>query len=79
MGYYEYKIKWCKVCDQGWIEIVKDEDNNKLLLQCSECMSQWDGINELSEGIFKEDEVNVIVPDFEEIKKLGWDIFIINK
>lgn len=72
MNYYEFKVKWCKVCDQGWVEIVKDKENQNLLLQCSECESQWDGMEELSSGIFKKDEVEVIKPERKEIIKKGW-------
>lgn len=25
MGDYEFKVRWCKVCEQGWVEIVKDK------------------------------------------------------
>ncbi len=77
MNIYEFKVKWCKVCEQGWIEIVKDKSNENLLLQCSECMSQWDSLEDLSSGIFKEDEVEVIKPVVEEIVNQGWVKYII--
>ncbi|MFJ7666910.1 hypothetical protein ACIQXI_07365 [Lysinibacillus sp. NPDC097195] len=76
MGYYEYKVKWCVVCDQGWVEIVKEELNSKLLLQCSECFSQWEGMNELLNGLFKEEEVIVIEPNYDDIEKQGWQMYI---
>lgn len=78
MNIYEFKVKWCKVCEQGWVEIVKNKNKENLLLQCSECMSQWDGIEELSIGIFKEDEVEVIKPEVKDIIKQGWVKYIIN-
>jgi len=72
MSYYEFKVKWCRVCDQGWVEIVKDKENQNLLLQCSECESQWKGMEEYTSGIYIEDEVEVIKPEREEIIKKGW-------
>ncbi|CAM5223552.1 hypothetical protein UACE39S_02409 [Ureibacillus acetophenoni] len=77
MDIYEFKVKWCKVCDQGWVEIVKDKNNENLLLQCSECMSQWNGITELSSDIFSEDEIEVIKPEIEDIIKKGWAKYIV--
>ncbi|MGG0658290.1 hypothetical protein [Rummeliibacillus pycnus] len=77
MNNYEFKVKWCKACNQGWVEIVKDKNNEKLLLRCSECMSQWNNIEELSSGIFKEDEVEVVKPEVEVIIKQGWVKYII--
>lgn len=23
-NYYRHKVKWCPICSQGWVEIVKD-------------------------------------------------------
>jgi hypothetical protein len=79
MNIYEFKVKWCPVCNQGWVEIVKQLNTPHLLLQCSECESQWDGLEALKEGCFKLDEVTVTKPHFEEIKECGWEKYILTK
>jgi len=32
MNKYEFKVAWCGLCEQGWIEIVKSKENNHLYL-----------------------------------------------
>lgn len=39
---YKNKVKWCVICDQGWVEILKEAKLNKLILCCSECESTWE-------------------------------------
>lgn len=29
------------MCDQGWVQIVKDIETKKLYLCCSECETEW--------------------------------------
>ena len=36
------KVKWCPICNQGWVEIVKEIETNKLFCYCWECESEWD-------------------------------------
>ncbi|QKS72320.1 hypothetical protein FLK61_37440 [Paenalkalicoccus suaedae] len=79
MLFYEFKVAWCKLCNQGWIEIVKEKGSEKLLLQCSECVSQWDSVDYISNHIFKEDEVEVIEPTRKEIEKYGWYSYVLNE
>ncbi|MFD1736658.1 hypothetical protein ACFSCX_08770 [Bacillus salitolerans] len=76
-NWYEFKVKWCFVCDQGWIEIVKGTRKENLFLQCSECFSQWEGIDELNKKIYKLDEEEAIEPDSKEIIIKGWGRYII--
>ena len=38
---YESKINWCHVCNQGWVCIVKTNDNIYYCL-CAECETEWD-------------------------------------
>lgn len=38
---YENKVKWCPICNQGWVEIVKDISTETLFCCCSECESEW--------------------------------------
>lgn len=79
MSRYEYKVEWCYVCDQGWVEIVRHINSHRLLFQCSECMSQWNGIEELKNRKLMKDEVVVTKPQYEEIMKLGWSKLIITE
>ena len=44
---YKYKVSLCYVCNQGWIEIVKEEETNKLFFFCNECESEWENINDV--------------------------------
>lgn len=76
---YQNKVKWCPICDQGWVEIMKDIDNNKLFLICSECESEWGN----PEAIFVSNEKeqlceNISAPTDEEIKKMGWEKYTIS-
>ena len=76
MNRYDYKVKWCDVCNQGWVEIVEGKESEMLLLQCSECESQWDGLKELLEGKFKLDEELVKKPELKKIIQNGWVEYI---
>jgi len=74
-----YKIKWCPLCDQGWVKIVKEINTNKLYLCCNECESEWNDVTNISEktclpfnsyGKYKD-------PNFEEIQINKWDKYIL--
>ena len=41
-NYYRHKVKWCPICSQGWVEIVKDMETGTLFCCCTECESEWD-------------------------------------
>lgn len=77
MSQYQFKVTWCRVCDQGWVEIVKETQNSTLLLQCSECLSQWSTPGALENQEFMEDEVTVSNPTYDEVKSLGWDKYVL--
>lgn len=73
------KITWCPLCDQGWVEIVKDKQTSQLYAYCTECEAEW---NDPTKGI-KEDSYlpfgtfgRFISPTFEEITKSGWYKYI---
>ena len=38
---YETKVAWGKLCDQGWVQIVRTEEGRYFCL-CEECETQWD-------------------------------------
>ena len=46
-NYYKNKVKWCVICNQGWLEIQKEAVSNKLILCCSECESVWENPNDI--------------------------------
>lgn len=37
----KYIVSWCPVCDQGWVEIVKEIESGDLFCCCDECMCEW--------------------------------------
>ncbi|MFC4776217.1 hypothetical protein ACFO9Q_05475 [Paenibacillus sp. GCM10023252] len=73
---YEYKVAWCKACDQGWVEIVKETATSNLLLMCSECTAQWIDMMSYYEEAYLEEEKIVETPIMDEIKKWGWEDLI---
>lgn len=78
ISFGEYKVMWCHVCNQGWIEIVKVRDTNKLFMCCLECETEWDSPKDVLEH--KSGTHNkygqVSVPTYEEISNQGWQNFI---
>ncbi len=81
MDKYKYKIEWCNNCRQGWIEIWKDSETNKLFLSCSECECIWKNPQELKKSnsaIGFAFERMYVEPTEDEIIEIGWDKFIID-
>lgn len=78
---YEYKVTWCPICNQGWVEIVKDINTQKLFCCCSECESEWDNpININSENANEFEKYGKICnPTIDEINHLDWGKYIIKK
>lgn len=77
--FYDNKTAWCPVCNQGWIEILKETTTGKLFVCCSECETEWDNpkdVKRLEGTDSKYGPSND--PTQEEIKQMGWDIYIIN-
>ena len=78
---YPNKVKWCPICDQGWIEIFKSRDG-KLFLMCNECENDWNSPDTITkESALKASNISAPVeyPTQEEIKEKGWDKYIISK
>lgn len=74
---YQYKVIWCPICDQGWVEIMKDIGNKKLVLSCSEC--EWENPEDIVVSYEEEEGCeNIGSPTDEEIKRFGWEKYIIN-
>lgn len=75
---YQYKVAWCPVCNQGWVEIAKEKCSDKLFLLCEECESEWDEPSNIKKNNSTRDKYGLIkVPLLEEIKEKGWDRYII--
>jgi len=78
---YFYKVSWCPICSQGWVEIVKDTVTNELSLICSECENEWDNPIGISDNNAKEEISDNFVtePTMEEVKKKNWDKYMLRK
>lgn len=76
---YKNKVAWCPICNQGWVEIVKDVETNELLLMCDECENEWDQPSEVK-SFNARTEINdsrVTSPTDEEIQRVNWEKYII--
>ena len=78
---YEFKVKWCPICNQGWVEIVKDTVSGQLFCCCSECENEWDDVKNISNKSCNAEYKygDITDPDYEEIKEKKWDIYIIKE
>lgn len=76
---YQYKISWCYVCNQGWIEIVKEKETNKIFFMCNECESEWDSINDLlnKKGNTQDKYGEITTPDEQDIFNNNLDKYIL--
>jgi len=77
---YKYKIEWCPKCKHGWITIEKDIATNSLYLLCEECDAEWidpENIKPTTSTLWTFGRS--VQPDFDDIKEMGWDKYIIEK
>ena len=77
---YKSHIGWCPYCDQGWINIVNDKGNNKLLLLCDECdtLCEKPGDIQLDIPLINYKFMgNAEDPSLNEIQAIGWDKLLI--
>ncbi len=80
MTEYEHKVKWCPVCNQGWVEIVRDSAKKQIYLYCNECETEWSNPKEIRDDngthdVFQTCEKVTIT----EVEEKGWQIFLITK
>ncbi len=76
MNNNNFHVAWCPFCNQGWVEIVKDAGNGKMLLLCAECDTTWDNPNDLKFDKPIEDYKligNLEIPSINEVQEIGWD------
>lgn len=73
-----YKVSWCPVCDQGWVEIVKDKNSGQLFVCCNECETEWEkpeDIHDTKLGTIGKHGM-IVKPLLEEIESIKWDKYI---
>jgi len=74
---YNNKVKWCPVCNQGWIEIVKETETGSLYLCCTECETEWANPSDIQvENGTQAHYSSCADPTSEEIEAMNWDRFI---
>ena len=78
MDEYEFKIGWCGICNQGWLEIVKDQQTQKLFICCSECESEWESPEDVIDRTLSTQRKYGMIelPVYNEIKESGWEKYI---
>ncbi|MEJ9280324.1 hypothetical protein [Ureibacillus thermosphaericus] len=78
---YDFKVVWCPICSQGWVEIVKDVATQELYVMCSDCETEWDNPENIttSNARIELSENQVTNPTIEEIRNINWEKYIINE
>lgn len=78
---YRFKVAWCRVCKQGWVEIVQEISTGRLFFRCDECETCWDYYEDIQNPNTGEHEKygRIEEPTYEEIKKKGWEKYILAK
>lgn len=75
---YAFKVAWCPVCDQGWVEVVKECGSKHLFLRCTECEMNWDNFESFSSGMGMFHKYGLVEdPTVDEVKEIGWDKYIL--
>ena len=77
-------LAWCPVCNQGWVEIVKEIETEDLFCCCDECMCEWNHPTHISTQpavacAQRSIGDKACDPTDEEIAAQGWDKFIIHE
>lgn len=77
---YKYKVSWCPICSQGWLEIVKDTITDELYILCSECETEWESPIKITRSNSREGSENIVSePTLEEITQIKWDKYILKE
>lgn len=76
---YDNKVKWCPICNQGWVEIVKEVETNLLFCYCWECESEWDNPADIEKESSNSPEKYGMICDasIDEIRERGFEKYII--
>lgn len=72
------KIKWCPVCNQGWVQVLVEKQTNAIYLGCSECETEWRNPVEIipalgTQGSFGQSRIATA----EEVTRSGWAQYLI--
>jgi hypothetical protein len=80
-NYYKNKVSWCPICEQGWVQIVKEKESGQLFVWCDECDSEWPSPNDVEhkEMATRDTYAEIEDPTDNEIIVKGWETFIIRK
>ena len=75
-----YSIAWCPMCNQGWVNIVKDRITKELFLCCQECESEWDTPKEINESnvLPFNTHLQYETPKEEDIVNKNWLKYVID-
>jgi hypothetical protein len=76
---YDNKIKWCPICNQGWVEIVKEIETNILFCFCWECETEWDDPANIENDMcnYPEKYGQICTASVDEIRTCGYEKYII--
>ena len=75
MNYY---IGVCKICHQGYLQIVKDIETNQLYVYCDDCEAEWSNPEDaiLYHNGSREKYGLISYPNYDEICNIGWEKYI---
>lgn len=74
---YDFKVKWCPICNQGWVQIVKEKETGNLFLCCEECESEWNNPEQiLGEKATRDVYGYIEDPTMDEVKEKKWDSYL---
>lgn len=78
---YKNKVKWCPVCNQGWVEIVKNNETGEPLLCCDECYTIWNNPEQIERNNASGLALDILTvePTEMNIEKWGWEKYILKK
>ena len=80
---FSYGIGDCDVCGQGMILIARDKKNNKMLVICNDCESQWSSPESYQQGHnslpAEKQHEHVVDASLAEIKQEDWNGYIEEK
>ncbi len=73
------RVKWCPVCNQGWVQFVRDRSKQQIYLCCDECESEWVDPGEIrrdngTQGLFEGSED----VDIEDLEQVGWHAYLLS-
>ncbi|WP_322923214.1 hypothetical protein [Paenibacillus campi] len=74
----KFPIGNCRICNQGWVVIVKEIGSGDLFVYCNECEAEWENpeqyLANFSNKIFEHNMYKE--PEEEDVMHQGWDQYI---